>query len=187
MEEVREAKKALRRKVRTINESLTGGYKQWASERICSKVTSLPAYQEADTVFCFVGMDPEPDTRGIIEDALTHGKRVCVPLCIDDHTMVAKEIQDYDQDLKEGWYGILEPAAELPEVSREEIGFGVIPCVTCDLAGNRLGHGKGYYDRYLEGVEVPQAMICFLKVTVPEGEIPVGPYDLPVETVITDA
>jgi 5-formyltetrahydrofolate cyclo-ligase len=186
MEEVREAKKALRRKVRAINQALTGSYKRWASERICSKVTALPAYQQADTVFCFVGMDPEPDTRGIIEDALARGKRVCVPLCIDDHTMVAKEIHGYDE-LVEGMYGILEPPAEMRSVDREEIGFGVIPCVTCDLAGNRLGHGKGYYDRYLEGMRFPQAMLCYEKVTVPEGEIPVGPYDLPVETVITDA
>ena len=187
MSDIREAKKALRKKIREINRTLSGEYKEKASEVICRRVLELPEYQAADTVFCFVGMDPEPDTRRIIEAALAAGKRVCVPLCIDDHNMVAKEIRDYDADLAEGWYGILEPRKDLPEVSREEIGFGVIPCVTCDHAGNRLGHGKGYYDIYLEKETFPKAMICFEKVPVEEGEVPIGRYDLPIETVITDA
>ena len=187
MGDIREAKKALRKKTREINRQLTTEYKTQASRKICEKVIALPAYRAADTVFCFVGMDPEPDTRRIIEDALASGKRVCVPLCIDDHHMVAKEIRDFGADLKEGMYGILEPKADLPEVTREEISFGVIPCVTCDHAGNRLGHGKGYYDIYLEKETFPKAMLCFEKVTVPVGDIPTGRYDLPIETVITDA
>lgn len=187
MGDLREAKKALRKKIREVNKQLTTEYKTKASRTICDRVIALPAYREAGTVFCFVGMDPEPDTRPIIEDALAAGKRVCVPLCIDDHNMVAKEIRDYDADLKEGMYGILEPKAELPEITRDEIEFGVIPCVTCDHAGNRLGHGKGYYDIYLEKETFPKAMLCFEKVTVEKGEIPLGRYDLPIEVVITDA
>ena len=185
--DVREAKKELRKKVREAAKALTPEYQKEASAEICRRVIGTDAYQNADTVFCFVGVGTEPDTRAIIEDGIRQGKRVCVPLCIDDHTMEAVEIRDYDKDLEKGWYGLLEPKKDLPRVEIADLDFGVIPCVTCDAAGNRLGHGKGYYDRYLENTDFAKVMVCFAKIMVPEGEVPVGPYDLPIETVITDA
>ena len=185
--DVREAKKELRRKIRQITSELTEDYEKEASEIICDRVIALEDYQKADIVFCFVGMAPEPDTRKIIEDGLAKGKTVCVPLCIDDHTMEAVRITDYDQDLETGWYGLLEPKKGLPVIDIDDLDFAVIPCVTCDAEGNRLGHGKGYYDRYLENTGFPCAMICYSRVMVPVGEVPVGPYDQAIETVITDA
>ena len=184
--DVSEQKKELRKKIREINRSLTEEYKKEASSKICQKVIALEEYQKAETIFCFVGVGSEPDTRDILEDAIRQGKCVSVPLCLDESTMEAVRITDYDRDLETGAYGLLEPKKELPRVDRSEIRFAVIPCVSCDRAGNRLGHGKGYYDRYLEDSGFQKVMLCFEKVLSEEGEIPVGPYDLPVKTVITD-
>ena len=66
-----------------------------------------------------------------------------------DTTMTAIEIRDPEKDLVVSFYDLLEPREGLPEVGKDEIDFAVIPCVSCDHAGNRMGHGRGYYDRYL--------------------------------------
>ena len=64
--------------------------------------------------------------------------------------------------------------------------FRSIPCVSCDSRGNRLGHGKGYYDRYLEGMNIPCSLLCFKEIMVEEGRIPMDEFDYPIDDVITD-
>lgn len=182
-----EQKKILRKEIKERIRNLTPDYVARASQSIGDAVKADPDYKRADLVFCFVGTGGEPDTRSIIEDVLQRGKRVCVPLCTSDTEMEAIEIRNYDQDLAEGAYGILEPKEELPQVAKEDIQYALIPCVSCDVEGNRLGHGKGYYDRYLAGMAIPCAMLCYRKLMVPAGSIPIDIYDRKIDKVITDA
>ena len=183
---INERKKTVRNKVKSLINDLDNSYCQEASKRICSRVISLQEYDRAETVFCFVGVGGEPDTRDIINDALSKGKRLCVPLCVDATTINAIEITGYD-DLVPGFFGLLEPKAGLPVVDAKDIDFAVIPCVTCDHKGNRLGHGRGYYDRYLEGADFDTCMICFEKLTMLDGDIPLDEFDKPIDRVVTDA
>ena len=73
----------------------------------------------------------------------------------------------------------------LPLIEADEIDFAVLPCVTCDHQGNRLGHGKGYYDRFLKGTKFSTCMICFEKLI--SGNIPMDDHDQKADSVITDA
>lgn len=100
--------------------------------------------------------------------------------------MEAVRITDYDKCLKRGFYGLLEPVEGLPVANKNEIQYGIIPCVSCDSRGNRLGHGKGYYDRYLEGMNIPCSLLCFKEIMVEEGRIPMDEFDYPIDDVITD-
>jgi len=185
--DIREQKNQLRQRIKEINDTLTPEYCSEASRIICDKVLLIDGFKNADTVFCFVGVGSEPDTRPIIEAAIKAGKHLCVPLCLDKTTMAAIEITDYDRDLERGFYGLLEPKKDLPVVYVDNIDFAVIPCVSCDSEGNRLGHGRGYYDRYLEGRSFECVMLCFEKAMSAVGEIPVDEHDRAIETVITDA
>jgi 5-formyltetrahydrofolate cyclo-ligase len=187
--DVTKKKKKLREMMEKLQKELDPEYCSKASETICQKVIDLPEYRQADTIFCFVGMKDkgEPQTKAIIEDALKQGKKVAVPLCIDKTTMNAIEIQDYESDLVPGFYGILEPIDGSQVIEPSKIDFVVVPCVTCDHAGHRLGHGNGYYDRYLSQGDMKTAMICFEKLTVANGAIPTEDHDLVIDQVITDA
>ena len=91
------------------------------------------------------------DTRIILETALQMGKRVCVPRCIPgkEHLMEAVEIHSMEELIPQT-YGILEPRKELPSSTDRCFDLSLIPCVMADQRGGRLGHGAGYYDRFLE-------------------------------------
>lgn len=180
-----EKKKQIRKEIKAEILKLTEDYCSAASAEICCRVTELPEYKQAKTVFCFVGGFGEPDTMKFIRNALQDGKRVGVPLCMSDGIMEVREIKNPDTDLQTGAYGILEPAPLAALIAPEEIDFALLPCVTCDRSGNRLGHGKGYYDRYLAASKFPTCMICFDRLV--REDIPMDVFDKRADVVITEA
>jgi len=93
------------------------------------------------------------------------------------------EIKGY-KSLKDGKYGILEPKDECPLIRSEEIDFAIIPCVSCNKEGYRLGYGGGFYDRYLEHATFTTAVICRGKITC--DYIPYDEHDVKIHKVITD-
>ena len=118
-----------------------------------------------------------------IENALASGKRLCVPLCVDKGIMELREITSLSQ-LLPGSYGILEPPADAPLVSVDDVDLSIVPCLTCDHGGRRLGHGGGYYDRFLAAYRSATVMICRERLI--REEIPVEPHDMPIPWVITE-
>ena len=178
-----EEKQFLRSRIRELEAQLSDKYKVNSSQAICTHLIGMPEYQAADTVFCFVGTAKEIDTRPILEDALAAGKRLCVPLCVDKGIMELREITALSQ-LISGSYGILEPTADAPPVSVDEVDFAILPCLTCNHAGQRLGKGGGYYDRFLSHYRGGTVLLCREKLI--REEIPVEPHDYPVPWVLTE-
>ena len=64
------------------------------------------------------------------------------------------------------------------------IDFAVLPCVTCNYLGQRLGHGGGYYDRFLSQYRGGTVLLC--RELLIRQEIPVEPHDYPVPWVLTE-
>ena len=178
-----EEKKTLRNIMRRLEEALPERYMRSADESIMRHLISLPEYQEAETVFCFVGIRREINTLSVLKDALDRGKKLCVPLCVDKGIMEAREITSLDQ-LQSGKYGLLEPSGDAPVVDVDEIDFAVIPCTTCNHLGQRLGKGGGYYDRFLSHYRGGTVMLCREKLI--REEIPVEPHDYPIPWVLTE-
>jgi 5-formyltetrahydrofolate cyclo-ligase len=155
---------------------------EWSSE-IAERVFSLPEYKEAKTIFTFVGMDQEVDTRRIIQRAIAEGKRVAVPKTFGKGIMVPCEISGL-HDLIPGRYGIPEPQDDSSRVSLGEGDLILVPCLACDLEGMRIGHGAGYYDRLLAGSRAFKAILCFDALVV-DG-IPYDELDVRSEMVVTE-
>lgn len=150
---------------------------------ICKRVLELPAYQRAEVFFCFIGTDEEIDTRMLLEQAWKDGKRVTVPKCMEKGCMEAYEIRSFSE-LSVGKFGILEPEEGCPLVRPGEIDFAVIPCVSCDREGRRLGRGGGYYDRYLEKTDFVTAVLCREKLLLEK--VPAEGFDSCADWVITE-
>ena len=178
-----EEKQQLRRTMRALESGLSARYKEESSRAIAGNLLAMPEYQEAGTVFCFVGTDREIDTRPILEDILAAGKRLCVPLCTGKGIMELRQVTDLRQ-LVPGAYGILEPPADAPIVAVDEVDFAVMPCLTCNRLGQRLGRGGGYYDRFLSHYRGGTVLLCREKLI--REEIPLEPRDMPVPWVLTE-
>lgn len=178
-----EEKKQARAAVRAVERTLSDRYRSESGAKITARVLALPDYRSARSVFCFVGTGLEIDTRPILEEALRAGRTLCVPLCTGPGLMEPRQITALSQ-LVPGAYGIPEPRAECPAVAADEIDFAVIPCLSCDRAGRRLGRGGGYYDRFLSGYRAAAVMVC--RERLMRDEIPVETLDCPIPWVVTE-
>lgn len=178
-----EEKQHLRQTVRALERSLPERYKAESSRIIAHRLVSMPAYQAAGTVFCFVGARREIDTSAILANALSAGKRLCVPLCVGDGLMELRQITSPEQ-LLPGAYGILEPPPESPLTDPDTVDLAVLPCLACSHSGHRLGQGGGFYDRFLSHYRGGAVLLCRERLT--REEIPLEPHDRPVPWVLTE-
>ena len=143
-----------------------------------------PAWQNAESVFCFVGALHEPDTMPILQGALSAGKQLLVPRIAGPGQMQLVPLQSLDQ-LQPGAFGILEPGQALPAVpAGSGVQLAVLPCLAAARSGARLGHGGGYYDRFLANYSGRRLILC------PEAllaqSLPTGPLDEPAQAVLTE-
>ena len=180
---IQNQKKALRALVKTLIAKLPEDYCKKADEAIVAQVLSLPEYTSACTIFCYVGMAGEINTVPLIKKALQEGKRVGVPLCVAKGIMEVRRIESL-QDLQDGIFGTQEPRPGTELIAPQAIDLALIPCVSCDANGRRLGYGGGYYDRYLEGTDFPRAILC--RKLVMQADIPVDGHDQLMDMVISE-
>ena len=172
--DIQKNKKDLRKKMMLKALSLPETYKNDADGGITQLLLGLPEYKDARTVFCFVGVEHEINTRSFLEKVLLDGKRLAVPLCIGKGIMEARRIFSLDE-LKKGYYGLYEPDKSSELIPMDEVEFAVIPCLTADHKGNRLGHGGGFYDiLFNKYSSVPAAIICRERMC---GEVPTESFD----------
>ena len=176
-------KKMLRARCREIAERFTEEYIEEAGRAMAERVRSLKAYGEAETVFCYMSMPKEASTEALLEALFADGKRVAIPLCTGPHDMVAKLYHPGDE-LAEGAYGIREPLASAETLDPSTIDLAIVPCVACDRQGKRLGHGAGYYDRFLENIEAVTVALCPEPLIV--GNVPWYRHDIVMDYVATD-
>lgn len=179
---LKQQKAALRKKLLTQADALSAEYVKKSSEEIYARLTALPQWQNAKTVFIYVSVKNEPDTRRAIESALANGKRVCVPRCHGGGEMSARQITSLG-GLSAAPLGLLEPDESAPLILPDKIDLIVAPCVAAAKNGTRLGHGGGYYDRYLAKAACPAVCLCHAKLL--QAEIPHEETDFSVAAIIT--
>lgn len=147
----------------------------------------LEEFKRAKVVMFYVSTDGEVDTALMIDETLKMGKKVVVPLILmKEKKLVASLILDRTKELRPGPYGILQPIACVSRpISLKDIDLVVAPGIAFDKKGNRLGRGKGYYDKFLS--EIPQGIpligLAFDFQLV--DRLPRLAHDLPVDKVIT--
>ena len=157
-------------------------YKEKNSDIIQDKVLRSRFYRDAKVIFVYASKSDEVHTDRIITTALKEGKRVFVPKCINDREMIAVEIRSLNE-LRKGFFRIREPESN-EEADRNEIDVAIIPCVACTPDGTRLGHGAGYYDRYLSGSSFTKIALCYHGLLL--NDIEADAHDIPMDYVVTE-
>lgn len=154
---MKEEKARLRQEIKVKTASLDERYLAESDAGIMRNVLSMPEFRDAGTVFAYLSVDRECDTRRIVEDLLKEGRRVALPRSRRGGAM---DFAEYDGTLAGGIFGIPQPPDTAPAVEPEPGDFMLVPGLCCDRRGIRLGHGEGYYDRYLAGHSVVTACLC---------------------------
>ncbi len=182
---IREIKMNLRARYRQFREKLGEDRKISLDSTIQSRMLALREYAAADTVFTYVSKPIEVDTIALIKAALANHKLVAAPRCVPDtYDMEFFYITSLD-DLEKGSFGVLEPiVSKCRRVTDFPRGFCIVPGLSFDAQGYRLGYGKGYYDRFLAEFGGTTVGICYSGCV--QWNLPHGYYDKPVDILITE-
>lgn len=138
-------KKMTRNTIKEMRLALNKEEVKERSEACVSKVLQFPELIEAKTVCVYMPTGNEIDTTEIIRYCKENGKRLAAPR-VNGDTMEFYYFTD-ETDMEQGAYDIWEPTGT--EAVEDEESLVIMPGVAFDLSCNRIGYGKGYYDRYL--------------------------------------
>ncbi len=183
--DIRPLKTALRSKYRAVRRQMLPDIRKEADRCIAERIRLLQQYQACITLLAYVSTDIEVDTLGIINNALKDGKRVAVPRCVDGTRRMEFYYITCIDELQTGSFGVLEPSADPQRLITEfSSSICLVPALSYDHSGYRLGYGKGYYDRFLANYDGYVVGICYSNCV--QASLPHGRYDRRVSLLVTE-
>lgn len=161
------------------------------SLRVGERLRSTAAWNDADTILCFLSMPHELVTVSILEAARRKGGDVAVPR-IEGERIRFVILPRGQMDLVRDRFGIPVPDPDWPSLETDRAGriLVVTPGLAFDRQGNRLGRGKAYYDRFLgdcraaASERVTALGVCLKEQLV--DAVPYGPRDQRVDGVVSE-
>lgn len=175
-----EEKGLIRKNVLTIRNSLSLSSRLEKSETIAKKLEKTEAFKKAGHVLFYYTLGSEVNTLPLIEKYLGK-KTIYLPKLISNDHFIAVPLLDM-KSLGKNRYGIPEP---LGEKEAAEIDCIILPGSAFDRLGNRLGMGKGYYDRFLRRFPKAKKIALAFEEQMLD-RVPKEKYDVPVDLIITD-
>lgn len=179
-------KKELRQRLRKVLAELQPQELETKSLRACHRLFEQPEYIKAEVIMVFLSLPAEVDTSALVLRAWQDRKRVLAPkVSWSQRRMMPVEIRSLTEDLAVSQMGVREPVSGLPfPVSM--IDLVIIPGLGFDEYGNRLGRGRGFYDRFLAHPEFSGVACALAFEELMTASVPVGPLDRPVDMLVTD-
>ena len=145
-------KTEIREHVLNIRNKLTKEEITKQSKKICKKIKFLPQLSYVQTIATYAAFGNEVNIDTFIQGNL-------LPKVTDEREMQFYKVNSVD-NLSIGDLNIREPNQTcLP--NSDNINLIFVPGVAFDKNGNRIGHGKGYYDRFLKNINATKIGICF--------------------------
>lgn len=174
-------KEEIRKKVKEERNKLSEEFIDINSKKIAEKLFNMDVYKKVESIYIYMNFEKEVSTKEIIIDSLNKGKKVAIP-------KIANEVMEFYyisniEDVSIGYYGIEEPIGT--KLAKEENSLIIMPGVVFDKKKNRIGHGKGYYDKYLAKNRVENKIALAFDFQVLE-EIPFENHDLIPDIIITE-
>lgn len=158
------------------------------SDQIADKVTALPEYKDSDTVLIYADYNGEVATDKLICRALLDSKSVYMPVSNPDYTLDFYRVYAIDE-LVSGAYGIREPLRIEYLKFNKELPHDDCICITpgsvFDVNCNRMGYGKGFYDRFFAQCNIPNRIGIAFELQITD-RIDANEYDIPMTAIVTE-
>jgi len=152
---------------------------------IHERLSTVDEFRAADQLLCYVSKDSEVETQSLMENFLEEGRTVLIPVAKRDGTLQWSNLKSLDE-LEPGAFGVPEPRADsLRLLEPDEDALVIVPCIAFDPSGQRLGYGKGYYDRFLAQHGGGKVGLAFDVQKVEQ--IPAEAHDVPLNVVVTES
>lgn len=181
-----QSKKAIRKTILNQRDNIETDIKEKWDNEIFLKVINSEAYKNANVIFVFVSFKSEVDTHKIITYALKDSKTICVPkINVSEKEMEIFKIESLGE-LKEGYYGILEPQENCPSVNSDEIDLILMPGAAFDKQGGRIGYGGGFYDRFLKRMNKKVDKIALAYDFQIIDKVPMEEFDIKINGIVTN-
>ena len=160
------------------------------SVRAAGRLAETEAWRRADTVLAFLSMPRELDTSAVIAAARAKGKCVAVPRIEGDALRFLVLPGEADNLPRDRW-GIPEPDPSWQALDLARAGRVLVaaPGLAFDRHGNRLGRGKGYYDRFLADARAAAKSITVIGICLSEqivGAVPCETRDQVLDAIVTE-
>lgn len=179
-------KEELRREARARLRALRPEDRERAAAEIAGRVWAVPEIAGARTLLVYAALPGEVPTAGISAEARRRGMSVIYPRCLPEGRELVLHHVDGEARLVPGSYGILEPHADCPVTTVEEVDAALVPGLAWDREGGRLGRGAGYYDRLLGSAGWRAARIGLFWEAQEAPGIPMDPWDVPLDLIVTE-
>jgi len=160
---------------------LTDEIRQAYSIEICRKLSNTEVFKKSKTILSYMSSYDEVDPSY----CESSDKTICYPVCINNEYMEAR-FPNSDEAIEIGNFGIRSPKInESILIDPQNIDLVIVPCVGFDEKLNRLGHGKGFYDRYLKNFNKSQIITIAFEVQKLDNTL-IDTWDVPMSMVITE-
>ena len=183
----------VRKHIRRILQQMTPENIREKSYFISERLFQTSWWREAHSILAFCSMAEEVDTSSIIQTALNDMKQIGVPRIVEDE-LVFHCIRTLEEKFSVNEFGIKEPEPSWPILNIAEMNSQncliLVPGLAFDRKKNRLGRGKGFYDRFLAQVRSCRSVksvavgMCFSEQLLEN--VPVSEHDQSVDGVITE-
>ncbi len=172
-------KNSLRRLVRQLKACMTEDERQHQSGNIFAQIERQNSFRNANIICAYWPLADEVDTRQFINKWYTI-KQIYLPVVVGNN-LIFKQYTG-QQSMVEGVFGIMEPTgSELTDLST--VNLVIVPGVAFDAAGNRMGRGRGFYDRLLNSLSADTIGVAFSCQMF--AHIPTDDNDVPLKHVVS--
>jgi len=183
----------IRKQIRLKRQQLSATDQQHASQAIVDNLANSPLFRNSQRIAAFLSNDGEPDLTSLMHRAWQQKKQWHLPIIGLPNVNHLWFAPYYKNDpLLTNRFGIGEPDTPLHEASRSYgLDLVLMPLVAFDAQGNRLGMGKGYYDRTLKFLRLrhywrkPRLVGIAYELQKCE-QLPQHPWDIPLDAIVTE-
>lgn len=157
------------------------------SVALCERIAALPGYRAAQRILIYLAMPGEVTVETLLCLPGSEAKQFYVPRCAPKRRLAIHPYVPGETPLRSGPFGIREPDANrVPEANPADLDLVIVPAVLLSETCDRLGHGGGYYDRFLPKLPATCLKLGVLPDALVLPSLPRDPWDVPLDAVLTE-